>query len=128
MSSYSAVEELASLQAARRKLLNPAKGDFVMGKRVLWTAACLLLVGFFYSANAPKVEAAPPGQPNNWNRFYHYPYVYYPHNLQAPVTYDHMYYRYPRERQIPVYNEGWHNFYPGTHPYHKGFHNKLDVF
>lgn len=104
------------------------KGDFVMGKRVLWATLGLLVVGFVQSAAAPLAEAAPPGQPSNWNRFYHYPYVYYPHNLQAPVTYDHMYYRYPAQRQIPVYNQGWHNFYPSKHPYHKGHHMTLDVF
>ena len=103
------------------------KGDFVMGKRVLWAAVGLLVVGFVQSA-APTAEAAPPGQPTNWGRFYHYPYVYYPHNLQAPVTYDHMYYRYPAQRQIPVYNKDWHNFYPSAHPYHKGHHFALDVF
>jgi hypothetical protein len=99
-----------------------------MRKRVLWSTIGLLIGGFLLSSATPQVEAAPPGQPTNWGRFYHYPYVYYPHNMQAPVTYDHMYYRYPGSRQIPVYNKDWHNFYPSKHPYHKGHHFALDVF
>ena len=31
-----------------------------------------------------------------------------------------MYYRYPPQRQIPVYNTAWHNFYPEPHPWHQG--------
>jgi hypothetical protein len=74
-------------------------------------------------------QAAPPGQPTNWERFYHYPYVYYPHNFQQfPESYDHLYYRYPVQKRIPVYNADWHNFYPGKHPYHRGHHFMLDVF
>jgi hypothetical protein len=54
--------------------------------------------------------------------------VYYPHNFKAPVQYDNMYYRYPQERQIPVYNKNWHNFYLQSHPWHKGHAHILDVF
>ena len=68
------------------------------------------------------------GQPTDWGRFYHYPYVYYPHNFQQPVEYDHMYYKYPQERRIPVYNKGWYNFYPSPRPYHSGHHYIMDVF
>jgi len=73
-------------------------------------------------------EAAGIGQPYDWGRFYYYPYVYYPHNFSAPVQYDNLYYRYPQERQIPVYNTGWYNFYPTEKPYYKGSHFILDVF
>lgn len=73
-------------------------------------------------------HASGVGQPDDWTRFYYYPYVYYPHNFQRPVQFDHMYYRYPADRQIPVYNRGWHNFYPSSRPYHSGNHFKLDVF
>lgn len=73
-------------------------------------------------------QAAPPGQPSDWQRFYHYPYVYYPQTFWPPVEFDHMYYRYPQERQIPVYNKQWYNFYPTEKPYHKGHHFILDVF
>ncbi len=74
------------------------------------------------------VEAAPPGQPADWQRFYHYPYVYYPQNFQRPQTYDHMYYRYAPEMRIPVYNKNWYNFYPSEKPYHSGHHFVLDIF
>jgi len=81
------------------------------------------------SWTSTQVEAAPPGQPTNWQRFYYYPYVYYPHNYQTqPESYDHLYYRYPTERRIPVYNKDWHNFYPSERPYHWGHHFILDVF
>lgn len=72
--------------------------------------------------------AANEGQPPDWQRFYYYPYVYYPHNFQRPFALDHLYYRYPPQRQIPVYNTSWHNFYPEPHPWHKGAAFILDVF
>lgn len=74
-------------------------------------------------------RAAGRGQPTNWQRFYNYPYVYYPQNFQRlPESYDHLYYRYPVQKQIPVYNKNWHNFYPSDRPYHSGHHFILDVF
>ena len=80
-------------------------------------------------ANSGTAEAAPPGQPTDWQRFYYYPYVYYPHNFQAQnQSYDHLYYRYPQQRQIPVYNKDWYNFYPEKKPYHWGTHYTMDVF
>jgi hypothetical protein len=51
----------------------------------------------------------------DWNRMYHYPYVYYPQNYYGRDYYrssEDMYHRYPPEMQIPVYNKGWANFYP----------------
>jgi hypothetical protein len=75
-----------------------------------------------------RATAANEGQPSDWQRFYYYPYVYYPSNFQKPVQYDHMYYRYPPARQIPVYNTAWHNFYPEPHPWHQGHAFILDVF
>jgi hypothetical protein len=65
------------------------------------------------------------------NRFYHYPYVYYPQNFYGSEYYrssDSMYYRYPTEMQIPVYNRGWHNYYPSQRRYHWGHHFLTDVF
>jgi hypothetical protein len=67
----------------------------------------------------------------DWNRFYHYPYVYYPQNFWAADYYrssEDLYYRYPPEMQIPVYNTRWQNFYPEPRLYHMGHHFDLDIF
>ena len=67
----------------------------------------------------------------DWNRFYHYPYIYYPQNYY-PATYyrsaDNMYYRYPPEMRIPIYDKKNFNYYPEPHPYHGGFHYIIDIF
>ena len=89
--------------------------------------AALTLAALFASGVA-SAQAAGEGQPTDWTRFYNYPYVYYPHNFQAPQQYNHMYHRYPQARQIPVYNKDWYNFYPTERPYHTGHHFILDVF
>ena len=68
---------------------------------------------------------------HDWNRFYHYPYVYYPQNFWGQDYYrssDSLYYRYPPEMRIPVYNKKWHNYYPSSRRYHSGHHFILDVF
>ena len=67
----------------------------------------------------------------DWERFYHYPYVFYPQNYWGHEYYrssEDMYYRYPPEMRIPVYNKKWHNFYPNERRYHSGHHFMLDVF
>ena len=67
----------------------------------------------------------------DWERFYHYPYVYYPQNFWGNEYYrsaDSLYYRYPPEMRIPVYNRHWHNEYPSPRKFHKGAHFALDVF
>ena len=67
----------------------------------------------------------------DWDRFYHYPYVYYPHNFWASPHFsgfDHPYYKYPEHMRIPVYNRSWYNFYPSKRKYHHGKHFVLDVF
>lgn len=100
-----------------------------MTRRILFAGLCAIACLACWGTSATQVEAAPPGQPTNWQRFYYYPYVYYPHNFQQlPESYDHMYYRYPVQKQIPVYNKDWHNFYPTERPYHSGHHFILDVF
>jgi len=68
---------------------------------------------------------------HDWERFYHYPYVYYPQNFWGQEYYrsgNSLYYRYPPEMQIPVYNREWHNYYPAGRKYHSGHHFVLDVF
>lgn len=65
------------------------------------------------------------------NRFYHYPYVYYPQNYWGNEYYrsvDSMYYRYPPEMRVPVYNRAWHNEYPTPRRYHWGHQFVTDVF
>lgn len=67
----------------------------------------------------------------DWNRFYHYPYVYYPQNFWGEDYYrssEDMYYRYPPEMRVPVYNKSWQNYYPDVRRYHSGHHFNLDVF
>ncbi len=69
----------------------------------------LSIVAAAFTGTGSSAQAAGIGQPYDWGRFYYYPYVYY-------------------QRQIPVYNKAWHNFYPSEHPYYKGAHFILDVF
>ncbi len=67
----------------------------------------------------------------DWNRFYHYPYVYYPQNFWGNEYYrssQSLYFRYPPEMRIPVYNRKWQNYYPESRRYHYGNHFQLDVF
>lgn len=67
----------------------------------------------------------------DWDRFYHYPYVWYPQNFWGNEYYrssDDLYHRYPAEMRIPVYNKSWHNYYPSGRKYHSGHHFILDVF
>jgi len=67
----------------------------------------------------------------DWNRFYHYPYVYYPQNFWGSDYYrssEDLYFRYPPEMRIPVYNRQWQNYYPQGRRYHQGHHFILDVF
>nr|WP_315849958.1 MULTISPECIES: calmodulin-binding protein [Pirellulaceae] len=67
----------------------------------------------------------------DWNRFYHYPYVYYPQNFWGQEYFkssDSLYHRYPTEMRIPVYNKKWHNYYPSNRRFHKGHHFILDTF
>ncbi len=95
-----------------------------------------LVAGFVLSSDAQAQQAF--GQQwgrtystQDWNRFYHYPYVYYPQNFWSTDYYrsaEDLYYRYPPEMRIPVYNKQWHNYYPQSRRYHKGHHFTLDVF
>ncbi|ADB15687.1 hypothetical protein Psta_1003 [Pirellula staleyi DSM 6068] len=67
----------------------------------------------------------------DWERFYHYPYVYYPQNFYGNEYYrssDDLYHRYPQEMRTPVYNRQWHNPYPEGRRYHQGHQFILDVF
>lgn len=109
-----------------------------MTRRMLLMIACVL--GLWAAMPAAEVQAQPQayGQQwgrtyntEDWQRFYHYPYVYYPQNFYGPDYYqsqEDLYYRYPPEMRIPVYNKKWHNYYPQHRKYHRGHHFVLDVF
>jgi len=103
---------------------------------------CLMIVSAIVLSVLLEVREAPAQQAfgqvwgglygkQDWERFYHYPYVYYPQNFWGHEYYrssDSLYYRYPPEMRIPVYNKKWHNYYPSCRPYHSGHHFILDVF
>ncbi|HAD59062.1 MAG TPA: hypothetical protein DCG12_07450 [Planctomycetaceae bacterium] len=90
--------------------------------------AALVAVFMLAICMSNKTQAAPPGQPADWQRFYYYPYVYYPHSFQKQQVHNSLYYKYPAAMRIPVYNKSWYNFYPTDKPYHSGHHFILDVF
>ena len=101
---------------------------------VLLCAAAIVAVITVADAQAQQAFGRQWGRSystQDWNRFYHYPYVYYPQNFWGTDYYrssDDLYYRYPPEMRIPVYNMKWHNYYPQDRRYHKGHHFMLDVF
>lgn len=108
-----------------------------MYRRILLALACAAVFSCFAADNAQAQDRAYGrtwgGAYSNrdWERFYHYPYVYYPQNFWGQEYYrssEDMYYRYPAEMQIPVYNKRWHNEYPERRRYHSGHHFILDVF
>ena len=107
-----------------------------MIRRIILALACTAALTTLYVT--PKANAQAFNQQwgqsystQDWNRMYHYPYVYYPQNFWGPDYYrssGNMYYRYPPEMQIPVYNRQWHNEYPQERRYYGGHHFNLDVF
>ena len=123
-----------------------------MLKRCLAWRRCLgaavVAAAFAGAASTAKAQYG-VSQPTDWERFYHYPYVYYPTNFQPRVQFDEEALdelaesirergvlqpillrpdKYPPERRIPVYRADWYNYYPNTRPYHSGHHFELDVF
>ncbi|MBM80897.1 MAG: hypothetical protein CMJ78_09925 [Planctomycetaceae bacterium] len=101
-----------------------------MLRRILLASVILMAAVAVTNLSAPQeAQAAGRGQPTDWNRFFYYPYVYYPHNFQRQQgSFNHLYYRYPPNMRVPVYNKNWYNFYPTERPYHRGHHFILDVF
>ena len=101
---------------------------------VLLCAAAVLTVACVADVQAQQAYGAQWGKSystQDWNRLYHYPYVYYPQNFWGSDYYrssEDMYHRYPPEMGIPVYNRQWHNYYPQARRYHQGHHFKLDIF
>jgi hypothetical protein len=97
-------------------------------------AALFLALNTASNAHAQQAYGRAWGSTYNttdWERFYHYPYVYYPQNFWGSEYFrsaDSLYYRYPAEMRIPVYNRHWRNEYPTPRPYYRGAHFILDVF
>ena len=101
---------------------------------VLVCAAGVWAVFGVSEANAQQAFDRQWGRTYNtqdWNRFYHYPYVYYPQNFWGEDYYrssEDLYHRYPPEMRVPVYNKAWQNYYPEPRRYQSGSHFNLDVF
>ena len=111
------------------------RGDPHMLRGLLSVALlAALAAGWATSASAdPRAYGQSWGgaDSRDWNRFYHYPYVYYPQNFYGQDYWqssDSMYYRYRPEMRIPVYNKKWFNYYPEHRRFHYGHHFNLDVF
>jgi hypothetical protein len=85
---------------------------------VLFFAAVVLAVFSVGDAQAQQAFDRQWGRSystQDWNRLYHYPYVYYPQNFWGNDYYrssEDMYFRYPPEMRVPVYHKQWQNFYP----------------
>jgi hypothetical protein len=85
---------------------------------VLLCAAFVLVVFSVADAQAQQAFDRQWGRSystQDWNRMYHYPYVYYPQNFWGTDYYrssEDLYYRYPPEMRIPVYHKQWQSFYP----------------
>jgi hypothetical protein len=109
-----------------------------MIRRLLLALACASIMGLMSSASEAQAQERAYGRVwggqnsrMDWDRFYHYPYVYYPQNFWGNEYYrssQDLYFRYPQEMRIPVYNRQWHNEYPEERRYHQGHHFMLDVF
>jgi hypothetical protein len=108
-----------------------------MLRRITLALACagaMVAVSSADTASAQQAYGRQWGRTYNtqdWQRFYHYPYVYYPQNFWSRDYYrssESLYYRYPQEMRIPVYNKAWQNYYPQQRRYHSGHHFELDVF
>ena len=109
-----------------------------MIRRVVLGTLCALTLMCCFAATQANADQNAYGRVwggaygnRSWNRFYHYPYVYYPQNFWGNEYYrssESLYYRYPPEMRIPVYNRKWHNYYPNSRRYHMGHQFVLDVF
>lgn len=108
-----------------------------MIRRIVWALFCGAALSTAFSADRAEAQQAFNRQwgrtysTQDWNRFYHYPYVYYPQNFWGEDYYrssEDMYYRYPPEMRVPVYNKAWQNYYPDARRYYSGHHFNLDVF
>lgn len=123
------------MQASREPALG-LRGE-VMIRRIYIAVGAVVLLAALSSARDAQAQQAygrawgSTYNTTDWERFYHYPYVYYPQNFWGSEYYrsaDSLYYRYPPEMRIPVYNRHWFNPYPTPRPYYRGAHFVLDIF
>ena len=108
-----------------------------MLRRTMFLVVCAAGLSALLAASEASAEQAYGRQwgrtygTQDWNRFYHYPYTYYPQNFWSTDYYrssEDLYHRYPAEMREPVYNRGWHNYLPKGRKYHSGHHFILDTF
>lgn len=108
-----------------------------MIRRTMLAACCAMALASAFNGAAAQADQAYGRQwgrtygTQDWNRFYHYPYVWYPQNFWSRDYFkssEDLYYRYPPEMRVPVYNRAWHNEYPEPRKYHRGHHFILDTF
>jgi hypothetical protein len=92
-----------------------------MIRRTMLALLCAIGFAIAFSAAEAQAQQAFDRQwghsysTQDWNRMYHYPYVYYPQNFWGADYYrssEDLYFRYPPEMRIPVYHKQWQNFYP----------------
>jgi hypothetical protein len=92
-----------------------------MIRRTIFLLLSAALLAFLFTAADAQAQEAYGRQwahgysTQDWNRLYHYPYVYYPQNFWGRDYYrssEDLYYRYPPEMRIPVYHKQWQNYYP----------------
>ena len=118
-------------------LLSAMTQGVIIMRRVALAVLCACILGLAVSSESRADQRAfgrvwgGAYSNQDWTRFYHYPYVYYPQNFWGSEYYrsaDSLYYRYPAEMRIPVYNRHWFSDYPTPRPYHRGHHFVLDIF
>jgi hypothetical protein len=111
--------------------------EIQMIRRALLATAAAVVIMFAFDQSEAAAQYpgyGPAGSQynmNDWDRLYHYPYVYYPQNFYGNEYYrsaQSLYYRYPQEMRTPVYNKAWQNYYPSNRRYHWGHQFVLDVF
>ena len=127
---------LTSIAIAKTFSIKP--GGSVMVRKALLVAALAIVAGLASSNETQAQQPQAYGQAwggaasnRDYQRFNHYPYVYYPQNFYGNEYFkssDSLYYRYPAEMQIPVYNRKWYNYYPTNQRYHWGHQFLTDVF
>jgi hypothetical protein len=113
------------------------RGGTSMIRRTILALCCAVCLSVLCRSSEAQAQQAFGRQwggsysTQDWNRLYHYPYVYYPQNFWNSEYYkssNDLYYRYPQEMRVPVYNKQWHNMYPEGALYHSGHHFLLDTF